>query len=98
MESGDGQSVHVPGGDVTMNISSRDTGGAFAVFEGKTEPLEGPPLHLHHDKEELVVRSQERIHIRSGSAGAMRACWTHRLRPARHPIDPISFPAACDRF
>jgi mannose-6-phosphate isomerase-like protein (cupin superfamily) len=37
---------------VTIKISSRDTGGEYTVFESWTEPLSGPPLHLHHEQDE----------------------------------------------
>ena len=37
---------------MTIKISSRDTGGAFTVFEGRTRPLHGPPLHVHHNQDE----------------------------------------------
>jgi mannose-6-phosphate isomerase-like protein (cupin superfamily) len=52
MKRGDGRPIQVPGGEVTIKISSRDTGGEFAVFEGQTRPLEGPPLHLHRRQDE----------------------------------------------
>jgi quercetin dioxygenase-like cupin family protein len=37
---------------VWVKISSRDTNGAFAVMEDRTNPNEGPPLHLHHQQDE----------------------------------------------
>jgi mannose-6-phosphate isomerase-like protein (cupin superfamily) len=48
----EGRPVHVLGNEVTIKISSRDTGGAFAVFEGVTEPQQGPPLHRHIHEDE----------------------------------------------
>jgi mannose-6-phosphate isomerase-like protein (cupin superfamily) len=48
----DGRSINVLGNEVTIRIASRDTGGAFTVFEGQTQPLQGPPLHLHRDQDE----------------------------------------------
>jgi len=44
--------LNVFGASLTIKVSSRDTGGAFAVFEGITQPLAGPPLHVHHDQDE----------------------------------------------
>jgi len=44
--------LHVFGATLTIKVSSRDTDGAFAVFEGITQPLTGPPLHIHHDQDE----------------------------------------------
>jgi mannose-6-phosphate isomerase-like protein (cupin superfamily) len=52
MEPRDGKPIHVVGDDVTIKISSRDTGGAFTVFESRTLPLHGPPLHIHHEQDE----------------------------------------------
>lgn len=52
MQRGDGRQIHVIDAEVTIKVSSRDTGGAFAVFEGLVQPLQGPPLHLHRDQDE----------------------------------------------
>ena len=49
---GDGRNIHVLGDEVTIKISSLDTGGAFTVFEGHTRPHHGPPLHRHRDQDE----------------------------------------------
>jgi mannose-6-phosphate isomerase-like protein (cupin superfamily) len=53
------------GADLTIKISSRDTNGAFAVFEGRTLPLEGPPLHRHRDHDEwwYIVAGEYRFEI-----------------------------------
>jgi mannose-6-phosphate isomerase-like protein (cupin superfamily) len=51
-DSADGKPIHVITEDVTIKISSRDTGGAFTVFEGRTRPQSGPPLHRHHHEDE----------------------------------------------
>ena len=52
LDRGDGRNVNLFGDEVTIKISSRDTGGAYTVFEGKTRPLHGPPLHRHPDQDE----------------------------------------------
>jgi mannose-6-phosphate isomerase-like protein (cupin superfamily) len=52
VERGDGRPIHVLGDDVIIKVSSRDTGGAFTMFEGQVRPLSGPPLHIHHDQDE----------------------------------------------
>src|SRR4051812_33273881 len=63
--SGQARPVHVLGADVTIKISSRDTDGAFCVFEAHTPPLEGPPLHRHPDHDEwwYIVEGQYRFEI-----------------------------------
>lgn len=52
MERRDGKRIHVVGDDVSVKVSSRDTGGMFTVFESRTLPLHGPPLHVHHEQDE----------------------------------------------
>lgn len=54
-EAGEGRlpgTLDVFGHTMTVKISSRDTGGAFAVVEDATPPLSGPPLHVHHEQDE----------------------------------------------
>jgi len=75
MERGEGRPIHVVGNEVTIKVSSRDTGGAFAVFEGETLPLQGPPMHLHWDEDECwyVAEGEFRFQVDGqdiyGSAG-----------------------------
>jgi len=63
--SGEGRPVHVLGSDLTIKVSSRDTNGAFAVFEGRIPPLEGPPLHRHPDQDEsfYIVEGEFRFEV-----------------------------------
>jgi hypothetical protein len=90
LERGDGRRIHVLGDEVTIKISSRDTGGAFAVLEGRTRPLHGPPLHLHRDQDEswYVVEPAANMEV-----GPLRqnASFDHRLarnHPPRRFIGP----------
>jgi mannose-6-phosphate isomerase-like protein (cupin superfamily) len=52
LQNGEGRPVHVLGNELTIKISSSDTGGAYTVFEGVVPPLTGPPLHRHTDQDE----------------------------------------------
>ena len=47
-----GTSLPVVGDEISIKISSRDTNGAFTVFEDTTPPLGGPPIHVHHVQDE----------------------------------------------
>ena len=47
-----GGTLHVFGAKTSVKISSRDSGGAYAVMEASTPPNSGPPLHLHHREDE----------------------------------------------
>jgi len=45
---GSGTIYHVLGGDqLTVKVSSADTGGAFTLLETIAPPSAGPPLHVH---------------------------------------------------
>ena len=47
-----GGELYVVGDYIRVKVSSRDTRGAFAVMEGRTEPMHGPPLHVHYEQDE----------------------------------------------
>ena len=51
--SGEGKVIYVLGNEITVKIPSRVTGGAYTVFEGRTLPQHGPPLHRHRDQDEF---------------------------------------------
>ena len=53
--TGEGRTIHVVGDDLVIKVSSRDTGGAFTMFESRTLPLHGPPLHLHREQDETFL-------------------------------------------
>ena len=63
--SGEGRPVHVLGADLTIRVSSRDTNGAFTVFEGRIPPLEGPPLDRHPGQDEsfYIVEGDFRFEV-----------------------------------
>jgi mannose-6-phosphate isomerase-like protein (cupin superfamily) len=65
MEPRDGKRIHVVGDDVVVKVSSRDTDGAFAIFEDRTPPLAGPPLHchLHQDETWQIIEGQYRFEV-----------------------------------
>jgi mannose-6-phosphate isomerase-like protein (cupin superfamily) len=54
-----GQQI-VPSVSAWVKISSKDTGGAWSMFEGVVAPQFGPPLHLHFCQEEWfhIVRGE----------------------------------------
>lgn len=91
VERGDGRPIHVVGGDVTIKISSRDTGGAFAVFEGRTPPLQGPPLHLHRDQDEwwYIVEGEYRFEVDGREIYAGAGDTVFAPRGSRHTFQNI---------
>jgi mannose-6-phosphate isomerase-like protein (cupin superfamily) len=52
--AGEGRSPRtaVLGGQISVKVSGKDTGGSFAVFEIPTVPFSGPPLHIHEIENE----------------------------------------------
>ncbi len=90
-EHGRGRPVHVVGADVTIKISSRDTAGAFCVFEGHTEPLEGPPLHLHRDQDEwwYIVDGEYLFEVDGKQIRARAGDTVFAARGTRHTFQNI---------
>jgi mannose-6-phosphate isomerase-like protein (cupin superfamily) len=88
---GEGRPVHVLGADLTVKISSRDTMGAFAVFEGHTPPLEGPPLHRHreHDEWWYIVEGDYRFEIDGEEIYASAGATVFAPRGSRHTFQNV---------
>jgi len=88
---GDGRQVHVLGSDLTIRISSRDTNGAFAVFEGRTPPLEGPPLHIHRDHDEwwYIVEGEYRFEVDGDEIYASAGATVFAPRGSRHTFQNV---------
>lgn len=42
-----------PGDLLALRIHSRDVGGAFTIVEARVLPWSGPPLHVHHERDEI---------------------------------------------
>lgn len=91
MERGDGKSVHVMGDEVTIKISSRDTGGAFAVFESRTRPYHGPPLHLHRNQDEwwYILEGEYKFEVDGQEINARTGATVFAPRGSRHTFQNI---------
>jgi mannose-6-phosphate isomerase-like protein (cupin superfamily) len=91
MERGVGRPIHVVGDEVTIKISSRDTGGAFTVFEGRTRPLHGPPLHLHRDQDEwwYILEGEYRFQVDGQEIHAGAGATVFAPRGSRHTFQNI---------
>lgn len=55
-----------PGRDLVFKVTGDETGGAFDYFVVEVAPHGGPPLHVHHDKEESIHVISGRFTIRVG--------------------------------
>lgn len=49
---GEGESLWVVGDTYTFKGVSKNTGGAFLLFEASIPPQAGPPPHIHHQEDE----------------------------------------------
>ena len=86
-----GGPLDVLGNDILVKISSKDTGGAFAVFEGHTPPLAGPPLHSHRYQDEswYIVKGRYRIEIDGETIFAGPGDTVFAPRGSRHTFQNI---------
>jgi len=44
----------LPGEQIAMRVESQHTNGAFSLTEIIVAPQSGPPLHIHHDADEVL--------------------------------------------
>lgn len=91
-------------------LSGPDTGGAVALMFDETPPDGGPPLHIHHNEDEIfyilegaldVQVGDERFTITAGSAaflprGVPHAFANHGAQTARTLV--VLSPAGLERF
>jgi mannose-6-phosphate isomerase-like protein (cupin superfamily) len=79
------------GAELTIKISSRDTNGAFTVFEGYTAPLEGPPLHRHPDQDEwwYIVEGEYRFEVDGQEIHASAGATVFAPRGSRHTFQNV---------
>lgn len=94
VEAGSGrlpEPLHVFENDLTVKVSSRDTGGAFAVMEGVTPPLSGPPLHVHHNQDEWwhVLEGDFRFEVDGVEIVAAAGAHVYAPRGSRHTFQNI---------
>ena len=89
--NGTGQRIFVLGAEIIVKISSTDTGGAFTVFEGCTEPLQGPPLHRHLDQDEwwYILEGEFRFVVDGKEIRARSGDTVFAPRGSRHTFQNI---------
>jgi mannose-6-phosphate isomerase-like protein (cupin superfamily) len=59
-------SVRVGSGIVTILLGGEATGGAYALFDERTDPGGGPPLHLHEREDEAYFILEGRFEFQVG--------------------------------
>jgi uncharacterized protein (TIGR02246 family) len=86
-----GHQIFVLGSEITVKISTADTGGAFTVFEGWTVPLDGPPLHRHRDQDEwwYILEGDFRFQVDGAEVYAHPGDTVFAPRGSRHTFQNI---------
>ena len=86
-----GGALHVFGAEASVKISSRDSGGAYAVMEACTLPNSGPPLHLHQREDEwwYILDGNFLFEIDSNSVHAGPGDTVFAPRGSRHTFQNI---------
>lgn len=54
VEAGQGKKMNVIGNQVTLRLTSQETGGEYYVFEAVTPPGVGVPPHVHQHEDEII--------------------------------------------
>jgi quercetin dioxygenase-like cupin family protein len=66
---GEGLAVENPtGGVTTFKAMAEASSGALTALEGVAAPGEGPPLHVHHEQDELIYVLEGRFRVQLGDA------------------------------
>ena len=88
---GNGRPIHVLGNDATIKISSRDTGGAFTVFEAQTQPLAGPPMHRHGQQDEYwyILEGEFKFEVDGREIHASAGATVFAPRGSRHTFQNV---------
>ncbi|WP_375450325.1 cupin domain-containing protein [uncultured Devosia sp.] len=82
-----GQPVTFLNGRFDIKISASDTGGALCVIDTIRMARGGPPLHFHHEQDELFFVQEGDFRFRIGDA-------THELGPGDFIFGPRRVPHA----
>ncbi len=69
-QAGEGEENHAFGYARRIRLTPEDTGGTFSVFEEQVPEGVGPPLHVHHDAQELFVVLEGRVLFRCSGRNA----------------------------
>src|SRR5262245_44494472 len=91
MEPKDGKTIDLLGDQILVKVSSRDTEGAFAVFEARTLPHHGPPLHLHREQDETwrVLEGEYLFEVDGEEIYAGPGATVYAPRGTRHTFQNI---------
>ena len=73
------------GRDLVFKVTGDDTGGAFDYAIVEVEAKNGPPLHVHHHRDEAIHVLQGRFKLRIGEEESILERGSFALMPAGIP-------------
>ena len=74
-----------PGRDLVFKVTGDETGGAFDYAIVEVEARNGPPLHVHHHRDEAIHVLQGRFKLRIGEEESILERGGFALMPAGIP-------------
>jgi len=74
-----------PGRDLVFKVTGDETGGAFDYAIVEVEARNGPPLHVHHGRDEAIHVLQGRFKLRIGAEESVLERGGFALMPAGIP-------------
>ncbi|MCC5821900.1 MAG: cupin domain-containing protein [Phycisphaerales bacterium] len=77
----DGRVMNVMGHMARLLLSREDTGGAFSLFDYRSEAGSGVPPHVHHNEDEVWLVLEGALEVTVGGV-------THRLEPGGMAFGP----------
>jgi mannose-6-phosphate isomerase-like protein (cupin superfamily) len=69
-QAGEGEENRAFGYARRIRLTPEETGGTFSVFEEQVPEGVGPPLHVHHDAQELFIVLEGRVLFRCSGRNA----------------------------
>lgn len=79
------QTVSWQGSNYTITVNRRDSGGIVGIFHAEVPPGGGPPIHIHHNEDEV-------IHVTHGEYEMWLDGATCRLKPGQSIFLPRGVP------
>jgi quercetin dioxygenase-like cupin family protein len=91
IRAGEGRKLNVLGHDITVKVSSEQTGGDYYVFEVVTPPGHGIPPHVHQGEDEVieVVEGDYGIFIGGENFHASKGDILHFARHTPHAFQNV---------
>jgi mannose-6-phosphate isomerase-like protein (cupin superfamily) len=83
--------LNIFGDLLSIKIEGRDTGGRYSIFENRTEPMAGPPLHRHGREDEwfYILEGEYLFEVDGRSIPAGPGCSLFAPRGTAHTFQNV---------